>query len=56
MMDGRYRYYPEIIPISDSTAHGLAGALPPVRHWLLLQLCLGATGWAVILLGISCFV
>ena len=25
----------------------------PVRHWLWLQLGLGLTGWAVILLGIS---
>ena len=28
----------------------------PVRHWLLVQLSLAITAWAVILLGISCFV
>ena len=28
----------------------------PIRHWLLVQLSLAVTGWAVILLGISCFV
>jgi hypothetical protein len=28
----------------------------PVRHWLLVQLTLAVTGWAVIVLGISCFV
>jgi hypothetical protein len=26
---------------------------PTVRHWLLLQLTLGAAGWAVIAFGIS---
>jgi len=28
----------------------------PVRHWLLVQVGLSLTGWAVILLGVSCFV
>jgi hypothetical protein len=35
-----------------------AGSLAarPVRHWLLVQVGLSLTGWAVILLGVSCFV
>jgi hypothetical protein len=45
---GRYRL--KAVIDDDSTDPG------PVRHWLLLQLTLAATGWAVIAFGISCFV
>jgi hypothetical protein len=45
---GRYRV--KAVIDGNSTEPG------PVRHWLLVQLTLAATGWAVIAFGISCFV
>jgi hypothetical protein len=45
---GRYRL--KAVMDGNSTKPG------PVRHWLLVQLTLAATGWAVIAFGISCFV
>jgi hypothetical protein len=32
------------------------GEAPPLRHWLLVQFSLAAAGWAIIALGIACFV
>ena len=48
--------------VQGPVSNGGAAAVPcaaiatPVRHWLLVQLSLGITGWIVILLGISCFI
>jgi hypothetical protein len=54
MTDGRSCHFADAALAPEPSLDEIVNK--PVRHWLLVQLGLAAAGWAVILLGIFCFV